>query len=364
MELTEVMSHFAVPRPDQSEALNATAAYIKTLLSSWGVPFTVQEFGLHPYMQLILGVTMFLLAILLFVLVLKRRPIAALIVALLIPALLIVEFELFIPIVTGIIERTGQNIIVTFTVPHPARELIFAAHYDSKTDIWDHIQRARVYRFIPLAVALGIVLAIFCFFTRRFAALKKGVARAITLLLTGAVVVYWGLVAYGFGGYIFVPVDRQSHGAVDDGGSVVTLLLLAKDIQDGKISLGNSNITIVFTAGEEVTLQGSNRYVEERFGRGTPPALPTSLVDLELVGQNGTMIYWEKDGVFLKYYDADPERFMAAGIPAITVGNSGIPGLGEAGFHSAADNIDRVNFENLQMMIRTLELYVEFYLTK
>jgi hypothetical protein len=392
MELTEIMSHFASPRPNHSEALDATASYIKTLLTSWDVPFTVQEFGLHPYMQLSLGIAVLLLAIILFIFLLKRRPIAALVVALLIPALLVIEFELFVPVVTGIVERTGQNIIVSYTVPHPARELIFAAHYDTKTDVWDHIQRARVYRFIPIAVALGMALAVFSFFTRRFASLRKGAVTAISLLLAGAVVVYWGLVAYGFGGYIFIPQDRQSPGAVDDGGSVVTLLLLAKDINDGTVSIGNSNVTIVFTAGEEVTLQGSERYVRERFGHGTPPALPTSLVNLELVGQNGTMMYWEKDGVFLKYYDADPklaqvlgavwervsgmkmesrptitddaQRFMAAGIPAITVGNAGVPGLGEAGFHSTADDIGRINMENLQMMVRTMELYVESYLTK
>ena len=27
------------------------------------------------------------------------------------------------------------------------RELIFCAHYDSKTDFWDHIQRAKLYQF-------------------------------------------------------------------------------------------------------------------------------------------------------------------------------------------------------------------------
>ena len=196
----------------------------------------------------------------------------------------------------------------------------------------------------------------------------------------------------GFGGYIFIPKDRQSFGAVDDGTAVVALLALAKDIKDGDVQLGNSNVTILFTAGEEVTLQGADWYVRERFGHGKKPALPTSLVNLELVAQNGTMIYWKKDGIFLKYYDADPglsatlgalwervsgmrmesrptitddaQRFMAAGIPSITVGNAGVPGLGEGGFHSTKDNIERVNMDNLRLMIETMGLYVESYLTK
>ncbi len=392
MDLIQIMSHFAVPRPNQSDALEKTAAYIKSLLTDWGIPFSIQEFPLRPYMQLILGAAVLVLAVLLFVLILKKRPIAALVVALLIPLLLVVEFELFVPVVTGIVKKTGQDIVVSFTVPHPARELIFAAHYDSKTDFWDHVQRAKIYQFIPLAFLLGLALAVFTFFTRRYASLKKKLVTAVTVILAGVLVVYWGLVFLGFGGYIFIPKDRQSFGAVDDGSAVVTLLALAKDIKDGKVQLGNSNVTIVFTAGEEVTLQGADWYVRERFGHGKKPALPTTLVDLELVAQNGTMIYWKKDGIFLKYYSADPglaamlgaawegvsgmrmesrptitddaQRFMAAGIPSITVGNAGVPGLGEGGFHSPKDNIQRVNMDNLKMMIETLEKYIGFYLTK
>ncbi len=392
MDLLEIMSHLSIPRPNYSPALGETAAYIKTTLTDWGVPFVVQQFGLRPYMQLILGISVLVLAIVLFFFFLKKKPVAALIVALAIPLLLIVEFELFIPVVTGIVKTTGENIVVTYTVPHPARELIFAAHYDSKTDFWDHIQRAKIYRFIPLAFILGLALAVFTFFSRRRAALKKKAVTAVTLALAGALVVYWGLVFLGFGGFIFIPSDGQSYGAVDDGTSVAALMAVAKDIHDGKISLGNSNVTILFTSGEEVTLQGAHWYVKERFGAGKKPGLPTTLVNLELVGQNGPMVYWKKDGIFLKYYNADPDlinrlggawlsvsgtameprekitddaqQFMAAGIPAITIGNAGIPGLGEGGFHSPNDNFSRVNMDNLALMIRAVERYIEGYLTK
>jgi hypothetical protein len=392
MDLVEIVSHLSIPRPDHSPALEETAAYIKTTLTDWGIPFVVQEFTLRPYMQLILGIALLALAALLLVLVIRKRPVAALIVALAIPLLLLLEFEFFVPVVTGIVKKTGQNIVVTYTVANPARELIFAAHYDSKTDFWDHIQRARIYRFIPLAIVLGLAVAIFTFFTRRYAPLKKKGGTIAAGITAGLLVVYWGLVFLGFGGYIFIPADRQSFGTVDDGTSVAALLALAKDIRDGKVSLGNSNVTIVFTAGEEVTLQGAHWYVKERFGGSWQPDLPTTLVNLELVGQNGPMVYWKRDGVFLKYYDADPElvdrlgaawmrvsetsiepresitddsqRFMAVGIPAITVGNAGTPGLGEGGFHSTKDNFSRVNMDNLALMIHALELYIEGYLTK
>jgi len=392
MDLAEILAHLSIPRPNHSQALADTAAYIKTLLAGWGVPFVVQEFTLRPYMQLLLGATMLLLAILLLIFVLKRKPLAALIVALVIPLVLILEFELFIPVVTSLITKGGEIIIVNFTAPNPARELIFAAHYDSKTDFWDHIQRSKIYAFIPLAVIVGLAVAIFTFFTRRYTALRKKAVAAVTLVLAGAVVAYWCLVFLGFGGYIFIPADRQSFGSVDDGGSVAALLVLSKDVHDGKVDIGNSNITIVFTSGEEVSLQGAHAYILERFGKGQKPALPISMINLELAGQNGPVVYWKKDGQFLKFYDADArlaekmgaawkeiagtamesrpaltddaQRFMSAGIPAITMGNSGLPGLGEGWFHSSLDNPGRLNPDNLNLVIRTIERYIEGYNSK
>ena len=392
MDLFEIMARFSIPRPNQSQALDETAKYIKTLLTGWGVPFTGQEFVLRPYMQLILGIAVLLLAILLCIFIIKKKPVLALIAALAIPLLLIVEFEMFIPIATGLVTKTGENIIVNYTVPNPARELMFAAHYDSKTDFWDHIQRDRIFYFIPIALAVGMALAIFAFFTRKYAVLKKKAVTAVTLTLAGMLIIYWGLIFIGFGGYIFIPPERQSYGSVDDGASAVALLALSKDIHDGKVNLGNSNVTIIFTSGEEVTLQGADRYVGERFMKGAKSALPASLVNVESAGQNGPMIYWKRDGVFLIYYYADADlisrlgkawkevsgtameqrdkltddaqRFMAAGIPAITIGNSGLPGLGEVALHSTKDNIERVNIDNLKLMIKALESYIEGYNTR
>jgi hypothetical protein len=392
MDLLEILKHLSIPRPNQSEALSETANYIKALLTNSGIPFVIQEFTLRPYMQLILGITAVLLAALLFLCIYKRWPVPALITALALPIILFVEFEGFVPLVTSIITRTGENIIINFNVPNPARELVFAAHYDSKTDFFDHIQRSRIYAFIPLAFILGLGLAIFTFFSKRNAMLRKKIVTTITLIIAGSLIVFWGLVFLGFGGYIFLPANQQSYGSVDDGASVAALLALSKDIKDGKVNIGHSNVTVVLTSGEEVTLQGADAYVKERFGRGSKPPLPTSMVNLELIGQNGTMTYWKKDGVFFIYYDADPElvsrlgkawnsesglvmesrerltddgqRFMAAGIPAVTISNSGLPGLGETAFHSTRDDLARIKIDNLKLMIGTLKRYIEGYNTR
>jgi len=46
------------------------------------------------------------------------------------------------------------------------------------------------------------------------------------------------------------------------------------------------------------------------------------------------------------------------------VGNSGLPVLGEGWFHSTLDNPDRVNPDNLKLVIKTLEKYIDGYNTQ
>lgn len=386
MDMYTILEKMAVPRPNHSGAVDKTAAFIKELLSSWDISFSAQEFVLRPHQQLLVGYACFALSLLVLYFVIKRKPLWVLVAALAIPVILILEFEFFIPLVSRLVSKTGQNIIVSFPAADAARELIFAAHYDSKTDFFDHIERAKVYRFIPLAGVLTMLMSLWVLLRNKFASLRKRALSIATVGLAALLSAYWGLVALGFGGYIFL--SGQSCGAVDDGGSVVTLLSLAKDIKEGKIKTGNSSVTIVFFCGEEVGLQGSYSYVKERMRNGTlAPGAPVSLVNLELVGQNGNMLYWKKNGIFLSFLETDRglrERldaawkavsgrsmddggaitddalnFLRAGVPAITVGHTGIPGLGEGGFHGITDCMDRVNPENLRLMRRTLARYIE-----
>ncbi len=388
MELYKILAHIAVPRPNHSEALGKTAAYIREVLSSWGIPFTVQEFTLRPYEHLLVGAACVVLALAFFYFILRKKPLAALIAALAIPALLLVEFEFSTPVVSPLVMKKGENIIMNFNAPGAVRELVFAAHYDSKTDFFDHIQRAKIYRWIPHFFALGVLLSLWVFLAKKYTVLNNPGARRIFSIFPALFVVYWMLVGLAFGGFIFL--SDLSPGAIDDGGSVASLMELAREIKSGKVKTEKSNITILLTAGEEVGLQGAGQYVKSFINNGrTAKGLPVSLVNLELAGQNGNMIYWRGDGVFLKFHKADSgliERlngvwkrisgknmdiggnitddalmFMTAGVPSITVGNSGVPGLGEGGFHSTLDNMGRLNIRNLDLMIRLLEKYIESY---
>lgn len=384
MDMMAILERIAIERPNHSEALEKTALYLKELLTSWGIPFSVQEFPLRPYMMLIVSIAILMLALGFAFAVYKKRPVAALLLALAIPVLLVLEYELFVPVVSWLAQKKGENIIMNFPSPSAVRELIFCAHYDSKTDFWDHVQRARVYRFMPAAFITGILLALWTFLAGKKEALSKGVIRIITLSVAGIFVAYIALVALGFGGFIFVPEHRQSFGAVDNGGSVVTLLALAKDIHEKRVTTGSSNVTIVLTAGEEVTMQGAHHYVRKFILRDSvKEKMPRYLINLELAGQKGNLFYVKKIAVFLKHYSASPElisgisgvwrsmtgrsmiarevisddshRFMAAGVPSITIGHMDESGLGMEGFHCEKDCMSRIDPKNLAHMVKVLE---------
>jgi hypothetical protein len=388
MDMMAVLERIAVPRPNHSEALDRTASYLKDMLTTWGIPFAVQEFTLRPYFMLFVGITILILALGFAFAIYKKRPVAALILALSIPVVLVLEYEFFVPVTSWLAQKKAENIIMHFPSSSAVRELIFCAHYDSKTDFWDHIQRARLYQFIPVAIVMSILLALWTFFVRRKVALSKKIPRIITLSFTVIFVFYIGLLALGFGGFVFVPERNQSYGAVDNGAAVVSLLALARDIHDKKIDIGSSSVTILLTAGEEVNLQGAHQYVREFINIDRrKEKIPRYCVNLELAGQKGNLFYARKVGIFLKFYPASPElvsriesswqsvtgrtvdtekaitddsqRFMAAGIPSITIGYNGVPGMGMGGFHSEKDNMGRVNPENLALMVKVLEKFVE-----
>ncbi len=383
MDMIGILKQIAVLRPNYSDAVDGTAGFLMHLLRGWGIDYQVQEFYLRPWIMLILAITIIVCAVLFAIAIVKKRPVVALSLAAGLPLLLVLEFELFVPVVSWIGGKTGKNIVVEYRSPAPAREIVFMAHYDSKSDFWDHEQRARVYRFMPAFFILAIALALWTFAARRKEALGRGAPRAVALALASLYVGYIFLVALGFGGFVLVGDRHASPGTVDNATSVTALLALAKDIHEKKVPLGSSNVTIVLTGGEEVNLQGAHHYLKQRVKRGLNHATPLSLVNLELAGQPGNLSYARSDGVFLKYYAPDPglvaragaawkavsgrdivegetitddaQRFLAAGIPAITIGHDGVPGPGFGGLHCEKDDMARVDRNNLELTVRMLE---------
>ena len=391
-ELSNILARIAVPRPNHSPALDSTADYIKKILLKWNVPFFVQSFDLYPYTQFFVGLWSLVCAAVFFGSVFMDIPIAATVSLIMCILVMVVEFIRHVPLVSRLKKRRGENIIIRFVPEEPKRELIFSAHYDSKTDVWDHVQRERVYRLLPASLLLGLGVCGWLFITRLWPMLSSFATQIVTLSAAGAVLFYFVLFFIAQGGYLLLPKSRQSRGAVDDAASVVSLLFLARRLREKTVHIGDSALTILLTSGEEVLLQGARAYAGVRFRtHPTENTRPVSVVNLEAAGQGGNLCYWRRYGLFRKYLQPDPnlvfrlnkvwevlsgtimdERdhitddslvYLSRGIPTVTIGNTGLPGRGLGGFHTTADAVSRVDYKNIALIQKMLKGYIESYLT-
>jgi Zn-dependent M28 family amino/carboxypeptidase len=210
---------------------------------------------------------------------------------------------------------------------------------------------------------------------------------------TAATVVRWlafltalPAAAYGLGmganlaGGRFRP--HPSPGAVDNGTSVAVLLALARQLHRRELPLERTAVTLLLTVGEEAQMQGALAYVRDR--ERWP--MRVYVVNLEVMGQNGGYVLWEEDGTAMLRLPTNPalnqaleravlattgERpvrvptvssdafaFLHRGIPATTLGSFDLE-LGGRGFHSALDNLDRVDLDRLAEAVEILSHFLQ-----
>jgi len=384
MNLFDILKHIAIPRPNHSDTLVKVAQYIQDTLAQYDIPFDVQHVTLYPYNMLIAGLSCFILALLFAWFIKKQKPFLALVFLVAIPFILICEFELVKPVVSWVVPKESSNIIVSFNNPTATHTIVLTAHYDSKTDIFDHIQRARIYQFIVPSILVGLLIVFWLALSKKFKSLAKPLFKHAATALVILFVIEWFMVAVAMGG--FIVLKQQSSGAIDNASSVVALMGLAHEIKRGAVHNNALNVEIVFTTGEEINLQGANYYVKDLLARNKNQEL--SVINLELVGEPGNMVYWQKAGVMLKFYGADSNliqrlknayfsvtkknigtlpkltddsiMFMREGIPAITVGFANEE-YGVSGLHSTKDNLQRVDMNNIHIMVKTLGNVINNY---
>ncbi|MEJ5362486.1 MAG: M20/M25/M40 family metallo-hydrolase [Spirochaetota bacterium] len=382
MNLYELLQHISVPRPNHSDSLAKIAKYLQDTLAQHDIPFAIQNVLIYPYKMLIVGLICFIFALIFAWCVKKQKSIGALLSLLAIPLILIFEFELVTPIVSWIIPKESANIIVNFNNPEATRTLILIAHYDSKTDIFDHIQRAKIYQFIVSSIAIGLLVVLIMALSKKFSQLLKPVIKRAVLVLVLLFVFEWLMVAIAMGGFIFV--KQQSYGSIDNASSVAALMGLAHNIQQKKVFNKSLNIAIVFTTAEEINMQGAKYYVNDLVKRKKGQNFYA--INVELAGEPGNMVYYTKSGVMLGWYPADSHlakkisdacynvskrhiqampkitddsiMFAKAGIPVVTIGFAN-EAYSVSGLHSTRDNLQRVSMENIYTMIKTLGAVIQ-----
>jgi hypothetical protein len=182
------------------------------------------------------------------------------------------------PLLGRVGAQTQQHLVARVAAERVEQRLILAAHYDTKTDTLDHVER------VP-ALALAVVVTPLAILAALCGALLRGPVRARgprallhlspwLAVLSGALV-FTSLSAGAF-------AARRSPGALDDGAACAVLVRLVEALAAGP-DLRRTEVEVLLFSAEEMAAQGSWVYARERFA--APPSLPTALVNLEIIGQ-------------------------------------------------------------------------------
>ena len=378
VDYAALMQILSCPRPTGSAAQRDTLRALQAWLSARGIPFRLQPFTLFPNFYLCIGLWLLGIHTLLAVSVWLRWGWVTTLIAALGVAGGLVDTAFGFPLVTWPGRATGQNLLIEFSAARPERELFLCAHYDSKTELFDHFVRTFFVKNLRLgigaAVALGILGPLQLFLPAPWPWATYWISVGLTIPLLA---IAWGLgVNLSFGRLR----RRPSQGAVDNGAACAILLGLAQQAAEGQVPLEKTRLTLALFDGEEVNMQGSRAYA---LGREWP--LPASALNLEAMGQDGDFLYWEQDGTALRLVPTDPAlnrtiadvvaratgqparpagpinsdgySFMRADVPATTLSTFDRT-LGLRGLHLPSDALSRVDMARLPATVEILKQFI------
>lgn len=380
-DYTELMGILSVPRPNGSKAERETVLALREWLAGHKITHRTHRFKLYPYSNEGFGVWLILFGTLLTLSIVLRWGWLSLVIA-------------GVGLLGGVLHavsnlagwpwvRQGENVLIEFEPPQAKQEIVLSAHYDSKTELLDHEQRALFTDNLKYGLALVVLLGLLGLADQLLQPQAPNLANVIYWAGMGlSFVILIPCWAYGLN-LVLGRFVAPSQGAIDNGAACAILLDLASRLTKDDISLQFTKVTIVLFAGEEVGMQGSRAYVRSREW-----PLATVVVNLEIMAQDGDYVIWEYQGNtlrcipttewlnravanavfgiteepvrFVKVLLSDGFSFLSAGIPTTVLGTyHSIMGAG--GLHRPTDNLDRVVMSRLPEAVEVLALLLNRY---
>ena len=386
----QILDDILVSRPNGSDNIEAVGRYLKEFLTNTGADINTQVFTGTPYgFQLVWSAVLLLMIV--YVFAISRKAYGwALLMCLITPVLLLAEFEFMLSPVSGLLSREQENIVGTYlgasADTQAARTLIFTAHYDTTTHFGDHFSWGFWGSMQGPAQGLAFMLIAVGFWCkRRDKPLKAAVAVPLALLSALPFAAMFWFQSVG-------PLVRQpSIGAIDNGGSMAALLLLAEKMET-RPSTAPTTVRIVFLSAEEERARGSWAYAKHLLAQTENEHSSDSnirVINLESIGVSNTVAYIREDGFALTRYQSsqdmvdlvnsvaqqqlgheleakelpfgvltDGRSFLAHGIEAIT-----LRAFTDVGFprhlHSRHDSRDRLSNEGIEKSADFLWALVE-----
>ena len=299
MTTDQLLDQILIPRPNGSEGLERVAGFIVETLRRNGADVTFHEFTATPHGFQLAWTAALLCGFAYVVAIATRHYGLALALVLATGSMLLLEFELQFSPVSGLLPLVEHNLVGTFPGAGGGPTLIFCAHYDTTTHFGDHFSWGRWgFRQGP-ATGVAILLAIVGLWRKRAGkALPRAVAVPIAVLTMLPFAAMFWFQAVG-------PLVRTpSPGAIDNGGSVATLLKLSERL-GARPAESATTVKLVFLAAEEERTLGSRAYAAT-----LDPADTLAVFNLESIGASGELAYIPEDGFALTRYRS-PDAIVA-----------------------------------------------------
>jgi hypothetical protein len=377
----DLMQIFARPRPSGSSGEQRTLQALLAWLQAHAIPSTIQRFRLFPYSNELIGLWLLASVIALTATIGLRLPWLWLVGVGIAILLVIANVVTGLPLVTWLIPGVGENVILTFDPPGTIeREVVVSTHYDSKTELFDHTITGNLFGKLPAAIGLAALALVLGAIDQLLLSAQSDLSlglRVVGLLICLRVARVVGLVGLNLipGRWI-----APSQGAIDNGAACVITLRLAERLAAKTISHPGTRVTLALFAGEEVSMQGSRAWLRSR-----PWPYPISVINLELLGQNGPYVIWQNEGNVLTSaptdtalnqrvaatilattgnaaqlvggINSDGYTFVKAGIPTCVLGSYDHE-QGGSGLHRPSDNLARVQPERLDETVAILAAFL------
>lgn len=361
----ELLARLALqPRENGSAALAQTADFLATTLAGFGIPVERLAFIAYPYRHRVCGVVA-LIGTAAYVWALRsRRRGLAIAIALLSPTLILLELDYYVGWVTWLGATRQEHVIARIAAPAATQRVILTAHYDTKTDLLDHVERTPV-DLLSLPMTLVMIAAPLAGILRARGRDHRADPTRFERIVAPATALYGVAVFLVLTGGVVV--RQRSPGALDDGAACAVLVLVAEAL--ARTPLPRTTVEVALLSAEEIGVQGSRDFVRARL-LPTPPN--TAVINFELIGATANLAVFGSERFTLHSYPADPgllgvldtvhrrrrnlplhvtwygastdaRSFLQEGIPALTL-LSDLPEHALArDMHSAGDTRDRVD---------------------
>ncbi len=376
MTTEELLDRLLVPRPNGSEAFFQVASFIEETLRDFAPEVALHTFEATPYgFQLLFAAVLGLMLGFAAAMAWGRYGLALLLVGAS-AALLLVETEWLWSPVSGLVSLSEDNIVGVFPGRMGSPTLIFCAHYDTATQIGDHLTWYRWGSAAGAAALAAMSLPLVGLWRSRSG---RSLPLAVRVPVAALAVVPFAAFALFFS--VGPLVRAPSPGALDNGGSVAVLLQLAERLA-ARPDNAPTTVKLVFLAAEEERTLGSWHYA--RMLEADPPL---AVVNLEVVGASEKLAYVPEAGFALRRYRSpeplirfledtalelwgetirprklpgamftDGRSFLARGIPALTLMSATESGPRQ--LHSAHDRRNRLSIPALERTVELLEAVV------